>query len=370
MTFSNLGLSKEALHDVERAGFVEPTPVQRAAIPVALSGRDVIGCAQTGTGKTAAFVLPILDRIRAKAASRALILAPTRELAIQIRDTILLLSSRAPVETALVLGGLGMEPQVAALARRPPIIVATPGRLIDHLDRRTARLDGVSVLVLDEADRMLDMGFMPQIERILARVPRQRQTLLFSATMPDPKDAMWGRLLSLGLSSPVRVQVEPPRVAKAAEQALLEVDRASKTTALLELLRAERGSVLVFTRTKHRADRVAKQLATAGHRADRIHGNRSQAQRRQALEGFKSGRVRVLVATDIAARGIDVEGIAHVVNYDLPTTPEDYVHRVGRTARAQRTGRATSFVLKEERPTLRAIEQWIGARLEPRGGSA
>jgi ATP-dependent RNA helicase RhlE len=266
----------------------------------------------------------------------------------------------------VVLGGVGMEPQVAALAQRPAIIVATPGRLIDHLDRRTARLDGVSILVLDEADRMLDMGFLPQIERILSRVPRERQTLLFSATMPDPSDRIWGRLLSLGLRSPVRVQIEPPRVARDAEQALLEVDRASKTPALLELLQSERGSVLVFTRTKHRADRVAKQLATAGHRADRIHGDRSQSQRKQALEGFRSGRVRVLVATDIAARGIDVDGIAHVVNYDLPTTPEDYVHRVGRTARAQRTGRATSFVLAEERPALREIERWIGKVLTPR----
>jgi ATP-dependent RNA helicase RhlE len=363
VTFQALGLSPQTLAGVQRAGFTEPTPIQRAAIPVVLTGKDLIGCAETGTGKTAAFVLPIIDKMRAKPSTRALVLAPTRELAIQIASAVETLGGAKPPTIAIVLGGVSMGPQISALGRRPAFVIATPGRLNDHLGRGTAKLEGVSILVLDEADRMLDMGFLPQIERILERIPSERQTLLFSATMPTPKDPLWRSILSVGLRSPERISIDRPRVARKAEQALWKVDQEAKTPVLLDLLDAEQGSVLVFTRTKHRADRVARQLKTAGHRADRIHGDRTQGQREKALESFRAGRVRVLVATDIAARGIDVEGVAHVVNYDLPADPEDYVHRVGRTARAERTGKATSFVLPSEQATIRAIERLTKERL-------
>jgi ATP-dependent RNA helicase RhlE len=295
----------------------------------------------------------------------ALVLAPTRELADQIADAAVVLSAERPVRIAVVFGGVGMEGQRRALAARPQLIIATPGRLIDHMQSGTARLEGVSVLILDEADRMLDMGFAPQLRRILAKVPAARQTLLFSATMPSPGDPNWRDVLAVGLRDPARVAVDPPRVAARAEQSLWLVDINAKTPVLLDLLDAETGSVLVFTRTKHRADRVAKQLRAAGHAADAIHGDRSQSQRERALESFRAGTARILVATDIAARGIDVEAVAHVVNYDLPADPEDYVHRIGRTARAQRAGRATSFVMPDERNTLRVIERLLGSALPP-----
>ncbi len=362
MSFDSLGLSARSVQNAQRAGYVNPTPIQVAAIPVALEGRDLLGCAQTGTGKTAAFVLPTLERLARDPSTVALVLAPTRELAIQIAETVRVLSG-GTARVATILGGVSMHHQTQSLRAQPQWIIATPGRLIDHIERSNARLGAVRVLVLDEADRMLDMGFAPQLRRILAVIPTDRQTLLFSATMPGPGDPGWRDIVKAGLRDPVRVAVDPPRVAARAEQNLWLVDQASKTAALLSLLREETGSVLVFTRTKHRADRVARQLTQAGISADRIHGDRSQGQRERALGGFRSSEIRVLVATDIAARGIDVDGVAHVVNYDLPADAEDYVHRIGRTARAQRSGRATSFVMPEETPSLRIIERLVGERL-------
>ncbi len=357
-TFSSLGLSPEILQDIRAAGYAAPTPIQALAIPPALEGRDVVGCAQTGTGKTAAFVIPMVERLAGGAGTRALILAPTRELALQTQAAIDVLGRRRAVRAVTIIGGVSMGPQEQALRSRPPIIVATPGRLLDHLDRGAVRLDGLQVLVLDEADRLLDMGFAPQLDRILKRVPRARQTLLFSATIPADVAA----LARAHLRNPAQVLVGPRATPVAgATQRIFLAGREEKTALLLRLLGQERGRVLVFTRTKHRADRVARAVGAAGHRVARIHGNRSQAQRQDALAGFRTGAYRVMVATDIAARGIDVSGVAHVINYDLPHTYEDYVHRIGRTARAQATGHASSFVAPDERDQLQAIERRLGA---------
>jgi ATP-dependent RNA helicase RhlE len=357
-TFSSLGLSPEILQDIRAAGYAAPTPIQALAIPPALEGRDVVGCAQTGTGKTAAFVIPLVERLAGTAGTGALILAPTRELALQTQAAIDVLGRRRGVRAVTVIGGLSMAPQTQALRTRPAIVVATPGRLLDHLDRGTVRLEGLRILVLDEADRMLDMGFAPQIDRILGRLPRTRQTLLFSATIPEDVAA----LTRAHLRNPAQVTAGRRAAPVAgATQRIFLAGREEKTPLLLRLLRHEGGRVLVFTRTKHRADRVARAVGAAGHRVERIHGNRSQAQRQDALAGFRSGAYRVLVATDIAARGIDVSGVAHVVNYDLPGTFEDYVHRIGRTARAQATGHASSFVAPDERDQLRTIERMLGA---------
>ncbi len=354
ISFESLGLSAKALTSLARAGYERPTPIQQRALPPALAGRDVVGCAATGTGKTAAFVLPIVERLEGRRGSRALILAPTRELATQIAEHVETFGSSRNVRAAVVIGGVGMQPQVQALREGRQVVVATPGRLNDHLDQGTARLDGIEVLVLDEADRMLDMGFKPQLERILARVPRQRQTMLFSATMAGEV----ADFASRHLREPVRVEVvRSGTVAERADQRVFFVPNIEKSALLLALLEEDQDSTLVFTRTRRRADRVCQVLDRAGHEVARIHADRSQGQRRTALEGFKSGKYRVLVATDIAARGIDVEEIGHVVNYDLPDVPEDYVHRVGRTARAEASGRASSFCSPEERASLRDIEK-------------
>ncbi len=356
--FSDLGLSAEVLQDIHAAGYAAPMPIQAQAIPPALAGRDVVGCAQTGTGKTAAFVIPMVERLAGGIGTRGLILAPTRELALQIQAVIDALGRRRAVRATTIIGGVSMGPQVQALRSRPAIIVATPGRVLDHLDHRTLRLDGLKILVLDEADRMLDMGFAPQIDRILKVVPRVRQTLLFSATIPADVAA----LARAHLREPVQVAVGPRATPVAsATQRLFLAGREQKTPLLLTLLRRERGRVLIFTRTKHRADKVARAVGAAGHRVARIHGNRSQAQRQDALAGFRAGTYQVMVATDIAARGIDVAGVAQVINYDLPTTYENYVHRIGRTARAQAAGLASSFVAPEERDQLRIIERMLGA---------
>ena len=361
--FSNLGLSAEVLQDIRAAGYTAPTPIQAQAIPPALAGRDVVGCAQTGTGKTAAFVIPMVERLAGATGTRGLILAPTRELALQIQATIDALGRRRAVRAATIIGGVSMGPQERALRARTTIIVATPGRLLDHLDRGTARLDGLRILVLDEADRMLDMGFAPQLDRILRVVPRVRQTMLFSATIPADVAA----LARAHLREPAQVAVGPRATpVAAAAQRLFLAGRDEKTPLLLTLLRRESGRVLIFTRTKHRADKVARAVGAAGHRVARIHGNRSQAQRQDALAGFRTGAYRVMVATDIAARGIDVPGVAQVINYDLPATYEDYVHRVGRTARAQASGLASSLVAPDERDQLRTIERMLGAPV-PRG---
>ena len=344
------------------ADYRVPTPIQAATIAPALAGRDVIGAAQTGTGKTAAFVIPLVERLRAgqcgDARAAALILAPTRELAEQTFGWAQRLG--CGLRTALVVGGVAYGPQTSAIRGRPSIIVATPGRLVDHLGRRTLTLQDVRILVLDEADRMLDMGFKPQLDRIMGGLPARRQTLLFSATMPPHLDA----LARMHLHDPVRAavgrQALPPT---RATQDVYLVDSGNKTPLLLSMIAANAGNVLVFARTKHRTDRVTRSLCAAGHAAQRLHSNRSQSQRREALEGFRRGRYRILVATDIAARGIDVAGIGRVINYDLPQTAEDYVHRVGRTARAEAAGHATSFAAPEERAQLHAIERHIGRAL-------
>ncbi len=359
-SFADLNLSAEALHALDRAGFEHPTPIQAQAIPPALLGRDVIGTAATGTGKTVAFLLPIIDRLAGKSGTRALVLAPTRELALQIGEELERFGRGRHVRGAVIIGGVGMGAQTEALRRRLDVVIATPGRLVDHLQQKTATLEGIEVLVLDEADRMLDMGFKPQLDRILARVPRRRQTLLFSATTSG-EVADFARA---HLADPVRVEVaRSGTTAERAEQQVFLADQDEKVALLLALLARDDVSTLVFTRTKRRADRVWKSVGRAGHKVARIHADRSQAQRRMALDGFKDGTYRVLVATDIAARGIDVAEIGHVVNFDLPHVPEDYVHRIGRTARAAASGRASSFTSPEERELLTAIERLTRAAI-------
>ncbi len=361
MQFRDLGLSEKALGALERAGFEAPTPVQAQAIPPALQGKDVIGSAATGTGKTLAFALPILERLEGKHGTRALILAPTRELALQIGAELERFGHGRHVRSAVVIGGVGMNPQIQAFQRGVEVIVATPGRLNDHLDQGTARLDQIEILVLDEADRMLDMGFLPQLRRILKHVPKKRQSLLFSATMAGEVQ----EFAREHLQHPVRVEVaRSGTTSDRAEQQVFLVGEEEKVALLLALLQQDELSTLVFTRTKRRADRVAKALARGGHQVAVIHADRSQAQRRQALEGFRSGKHRVLVATDIAARGIDVADIGHVINFDLPHVPEDYVHRIGRTARAEASGRASSFASPEEHDLLRGIEKFTRRAVE------
>ena len=353
-SFSSLGLSSESQAALARAGYRVPTPIQAKAIPLALAGKDVIGCAATGTGKTAAFVLPLVEHLAGKQGIRALVLAPTRELAIQIDEHAARFGRARGVRTALLIGGVSIGPQQMALHSRPQLIIATPGRLIDHLESRNVSLKDVELLVLDEADRMLDMGFKPQLNRILAVVPRARQTLLFSATMAG-EVADFARS---HLRNPARVEISRSgTTAERAEQRVYRVPQAEKASLLLALLAEDDLSTLVFTRTKHRTDKVAQMLERAGHRVSRLHSNRSQNQRQAALEGFKDGKFRVLVATDIAARGIDVAEIGHVVNFDLPHVPEDYVHRIGRTARAAASGKASSFCGPEETGQLRDIER-------------
>jgi ATP-dependent RNA helicase RhlE len=362
-SFSSLGLSSESQTALARAGYRVPTPIQARAIPLALAGKDVIGCAATGTGKTAAFVLPLVERLAGKQGTRALVLAPTRELASQIDEHAARFGAARGVRTALLIGGVSIGPQQIALHSRPQLLIATPGRLIDHLESRNVSLQDVELLVLDEADRMLDMGFKPQLTRILAAVPRGRQTLLFSATMAGEVADFARR----HLENPARVEVSRSGTAAArAEQSVYRVPQAEKQSLLLALLAEDDLSTLVFTRTKHRADKVARMLERAGHRVARLHSNRSQNQRQQALESFKEGRVRILVATDIAARGIDVAEIGHVVNFDLPHVPEDYVHRIGRTARAEASGKASSFCGPEETGLLRDIER-VMRQPVPRG---
>lgn len=359
--FETLGLSEATLTGLARAGYERPTPIQAQTIPHALAGRDVIGCAATGTGKTAAFMLPIVERLSKPTETkvRALVLAPTRELALQIAEHAVRFGRPHHVFVATLIGGVGMQAQVDAV-KKAHIIIATPGRLIDHLNGGTATLQQVEVLVLDEADRMLDMGFKPQLTRILAKLPKKRQTLLFSATMA-------GEVADFAKHSshdPVRVEVaRSGTTASRATQCVYEVSQDLKTPLLLSLLGQSEDSTLVFTRTKRRADKLTKSLSRAGHQVERIHADRSQAQRKHALDGFKSGKYRVLVATDIAARGIDVADIGHVVNFDLPHVPEDYVHRIGRTARASASGHASSFCAPEEAPLLRDIEKLTRAKI-------
>lgn len=367
-SFHTLGLSEAILRDLADAKFVSPTPIQEQAIPPALAGRDVIGCAQTGTGKTAAFVIPMIERLSTlpKGQPKALILAPTRELALQTLTTIEKLGRSRRISATVIVGGADMQAQVRGLRQRPDILVATPGRLLDHMWNGTILLSSITMLVLDEADRMLDMGFAPQINQILDALPEERQTLLFSATLP----ADLARLVQASVNNPVRVMVAPSATtADGVSQAVHHTSHADKSDLLLSLLGADKDTALVFTRTKHRADRVGRMLDRAGHRVAVLHGDRSLSQRRAALEGFRRGAFRVLVATDIAARGIDVANIGHVINFDLPNVPEDYVHRIGRTARMKTTGRATSFVTSEDAQQLRAIERLLGQTVPVAPGS-
>ncbi len=374
-SFTDLPLTPAMRDAIAGAGYSIPTPIQAQAIGPILEGRDLIGCAQTGTGKTAAFTIPIIERLAGAGSGpaaqggsgpRALVLAPTRELALQIAETFDLLGGARGIRTVVLIGGEPMGPQLTALGKRPAVIVATPGRLFDHIERRTASLGSLRIVVLDEADRMLDMGFAPQVERILRVTPLDRQTLCFSATMPLAVE----KLVRQHLVRPMRVEVGviAKPVAKVT-QILYRAETQGKTPLLLRLLHEERGRTLVFTRTKHRADRVARAVMAAGHRVTRLHADRSMSQRREALDGFRSGRYRVLIATDIAARGIDVPEISHVVNFDLPHTPEDYIHRIGRTARAEASGRASSFAAPEEGDQLRAIERHLGHPVPRAAGS-
>jgi ATP-dependent RNA helicase RhlE len=359
--FTTLGLAEPILKALAAEGYSNPTPIQSQAIPIVLDKRDLIGLAQTGTGKTAAFALPILHRLAADRrhagarACRVLVLAPTRELAAQIGQSFRTYGKFLGLSTAIVYGGASMHKQKQALNRGVDILVATPGRLLDHISQRSARLDGIEILVLDEADHMLDMGFIHDLRRIAKLVPEKRQTLLFSATMPGPI----AELAAQFLTDPVRVAVAAvSSTTERVEQAVIHVAQAGKGELLMSLLQEPaitRG--LVFCRTKHGANRLAEKLADAGHSVDAIHGNKSQGQRERALKAFKDGKARLLVATEIAARGIDVDDVSHVINFDLPNVPEQYVHRVGRTARAGAGGSAISFCAPDERSYLRDIER-------------
>ena len=363
MPFSSFRLHPDLLRGVKEMGFTKPTPIQNDSIPPAMEGRDLLACAMTGSGKTAAFVLPILHRLIAKprGTTRALVLTPTRELAAQIDEHLKAMAIHTPLSGAAVFGGVGMGLQEHAFRSGVDVIVATPGRLLDHFRFGYAKLSGLEILVLDEADRMLDMGFLPDIRRVLRHLPQNRQTLFFAATMPPPI----AQLSKEMLKNPVTVNVERQALpAVGITQAVYPVPQDLKFALLLSLLkRGDFKSVLTFTRTKHRANRLADQLTRHGVPCERIHGNRSQAQRTQALASFKDGKFKVLVATDVAARGIDVEALSHVVNFDVPHVPEDYIHRVGRTARAELTGDAFTFVAPDEEADLRQIEHAISKRL-------
>ena len=344
-------------------GFVRPTPIQADAIPPAMQGKDLLACASTGSGKTAAFILPILDKIISKPRriTRALVITPTRELAAQIVEQLDLMAVHTPVTSAVIIGGVGMGPQEHAFRSGADVLVATPGRLLDHMKSSYAKLDKIEFLVLDEADRMLDMGFLPDIRRILKALPAKRQTLFFSATMPPPI----AQLASEMLKNPTMINLKRTSMpASGITQALYPVPQELKSALFLELLkRGDMKEALVFTRTKHRANRLAEYLAKNGIKSERIHGNRSQNQRTEALAGFKSGKYRVLVATDIAARGIDVTDLGHVVNFDVPPAPHDYIHRVGRTGRADASGDAFTFFSPQEAAEVEAIERAIKKKL-------
>jgi ATP-dependent RNA helicase RhlE len=361
--FSGFKLHADLLKGIRELGFTRPTPIQMDAIPPGVEGRDILACAMTGSGKTVAFLIPILNQLInvPRRTTRALILTPTRELAAQILEDLNDLAVHTPITGAAVFGGVGMGPQEHAFRSGVDVIIATPGRLLDHFDYPYAKMRGLEILVLDEADRMLDMGFLPDIKRVLKHIPTRRQTLFFSATMPDPI----AKLAHQMLKNPAVINQERKSApAVGVTQAVYPVPQELKSSLLVALLESGLlNDALVFTRTKHRADRVADFLIRAGIAAERIHGNRSQSQRTLALAGFKSGKHRVLVATDIAARGIDVEALGHVINFDVPNVPEDYIHRVGRTARAQMTGDAFTFVSPAEEGDMMRIEKMIGRRL-------
>src|SRR4051812_38155576 len=371
ITFAELNLAPEVLLAVRDAGYTQPTPIQQQAIPLALAGRDLIGLAQTGTGKTAGFTLPIVHNLISDPIVdpqgalvhrvRVLILTPTRELAAQVEESFRKYGKHTDLRVVPIFGGVGLEPQAKSLRKGVDVVVATPGRLLDHMERQNVAFDDLEVLVLDEADRMLDMGFAPQLNRIVSAIPPYRQTLLFSATMPPEVEALARKYLR----KPVVVQVgRRSEAANTVTHAVYPVPRERKSTLLAELLkRPDMDSVLIFTRTKHGADRVVRHLEDEGIAATAMHADKSQGERTRALEDFKSGKVRVLVATDIAQRGLDVSGISHVINYDVPQQPEDYVHRIGRTGRAAATGDAYTFMSPDEIAMVRTIERTIGQQI-------
>jgi ATP-dependent RNA helicase RhlE len=363
--FSDFNLRPQLLQAVTKLGYVDPTPIQERAIPVVLEGRDLMAAAQTGTGKTAAFGLPILERLMTTAAlprsPRALILVPTRELASQVSESLRAMAQQLPLRGTLIFGGVSPAPQIEALARGVDIVVATPGRLLDHLQTRAADLSHIEILVLDEADRMLDMGFIRPIRRVIAALPAKRQTLMFSATFSDDIRSLANSLLVNPVSIDISPRNSPPSLV---DHQVYHVDSADKHPLLRRMIvDGDIKQALVFTRTKHGANRLAERLARDGLNCAAIHGNKSQAARTRALSDFKQGRVRILVATDIAARGLDISEMPHVVNFELPHVPEDYVHRIGRTGRAGSRGRAVSLVSRDERERLRAIEKMLGHRI-------
>lgn len=361
MSFQEFGLSEAAVHGAQRMGYVDPSPIQQRAIPVVLTGKDLIASAQTGTGKTAAFGLPLISMLGWHESTRCLVLEPTRELAMQVESAFAEFSYFTDLEVSLIHGGVGYQKQEDALRRGADMIVATPGRLIDHMEQGTASLKGIRYLVLDEVDRMLDMGFLPAVRKIVERCPKERQTLMFSATIPEEI----GRLASWALRDPETIEIGARKSpAETVTHAFYPVGIDQKfdlVCALLEKTHYE--SVLIFTRTKDGADRVSNRLKQIDHSVAVLHSNRSQNERTEALEGFKSGKYEVMVATDIAARGIDVSGISHVINYDIPTHPEDYVHRIGRTGRAEAVGDAFTIITTEDLNHVRAIEHYIGQKI-------
>ena len=365
MQFTEFKLDPRLLRAVEAAGYLEATPIQEIAIPAGLDGRDIVGTAQTGTGKTAAFVLPILQALLTSGPkpgrTRALIVTPTRELAEQIHSAVKQLAKFTKIRCATVYGGVGMAPQDKALRGGVEIIVACPGRLLDHMERGAAKLGDVEFLVLDEADRMLDMGFLPPVKRILSKLPTNRQTMLYSATFaPELKT-----LMADALRNPERIAIGTSAPAETVAHALYPVSQTMKTALLMRLLdETETESVLIFTRTKHRANRLFEQIERAGYRATALHSNKSQGQRQAALDGFRSGKFQMLVATDIAARGLDIATISHVINYDIPDTADAYIHRIGRTGRAERNGDALTLVTTEDRETVRDIERCLGEPIQ------
>lgn len=361
MKFAELGLRPELLRAVDGAGYTTATPIQERTIPIALEGRDLIACAQTGTGKTAAFLLPILQRLAGGKPSRhprALVVTPTRELAAQIGEMATLYGRHLHLRSTVIYGGIGMEPQKRRLSAGLDLLIATPGRLLDHLGRKLARLDQVEVVVLDEADRMLDMGFLPDVRRLLGALPPTRQNLFYSATMPDEIEDLIRRTTHDAVMVEVTRRATP---VSAIRQVVHPVAATRKKDLLQSLLQRQgMGQTLIFTRTKARANQLGRRLEHSSRRVAVIHGNKSQSARTRALAGFRTGAIDTLIATDIAARGLDVDGISHVVNFDLPNVPEDYVHRIGRTARAGHSGDAISLAAPEERPQLAAIERLVG----------
>lgn len=358
-SFYGLGIAPRILDLLDRMEFTVPTPIQYKTIPIAIEDKDIIGVAQTGTGKTLAFAIPIIQRLSQRK-GRALVLVPTRELAIQVNEAFQKIASPFGIKTVVIIGGASMQLQLKALRKNPRVLVATPGRLVDHMERRTVVLGDINVLVLDEADRMLDMGFLPQIEKIIKFVPRDRQTMFFSATIPEEIVKMATAHMKL----PIHIEVAPSgTTAERITQEVFVVKRTSKRQLLIKLLDRYHGPVLIFSRTKIGAKKITRDLRQKNHRAAEIHSNRSLGQRKEALNGFKSGRYKILVATDIAARGIDVTGIELVINYDLPDDTENYVHRIGRTGRAGHEGRAISFATPEQGRDIRSIEKLIKTAL-------